>query len=153
MPISCVDLRERFGEEYRITRAEAAESPNDPWMFTIPCQHCKPRGQYITIHPHGGELLAVEVNYYPSIARALARLGLTIHQDGGWNGEMTFLFHVDRFEEVAALVKPKRRKKLTPEQRQQGMERLARFRFRSARDSAGETPIPAEQPTNDPEPA
>ncbi len=56
----CVNLRERFGAEYRITWDEAREGWDEsPWLMQIPC-----RGG-ITIYPHGGNLLAVEVDYHP----------------------------------------------------------------------------------------
>ena len=52
MTPTCIDLRERFGQKYRIGFDEAVETKNDPWMMTI---HCR----WGTIYPHGAELLAL----------------------------------------------------------------------------------------------
>jgi hypothetical protein len=108
---TCLNLREQLGDVYRIgfdpvyDPFHVPKDKLDPWMMTIPCQ----RG---TIFPHGGDVLAVEVSY--ALAKRLAALGLKVHQDG--DREKTFLFTVERFEEVAAIVKPKRRRRLSPEQ-------------------------------------
>jgi hypothetical protein len=72
----CIDLRERFGAEYRITWDEAREGRDEsPWLMQIPC-----RGG-ITIYPFGGTLLAVEVDYHPQLACTLRKMGLGLHQD------------------------------------------------------------------------
>jgi hypothetical protein len=132
-----LDLRALFGDRHRITHDESAEGRHDPWMAQIPCA-----GKGVTIHPHGGDVLAVEVNGRPGVAKALAELGLAVHQDGGRGSDMTFLFPVERFEEVALIVKPRRRRKLTPEQRQACSERLAGYQFQAARHGDLE-PLPA----------
>jgi len=42
-------------------------------------------------------------------ARKVAALpGVRVHQDGGWRGEMTFVFPLGLFEQVAGIVKAKR---------------------------------------------
>ena len=128
MNTACIDLVARFGGEYRISRDPAAEGRTDPWMAQIPCQ----RG---IIYPHGGDMLAVEVDGRPITAGKLAALGLTLHQDG--DREKTFLFPVEGFPEVAAIVLPRKRRRQTPEQRQAAIERLAGFQFRPARQSNG----------------
>jgi hypothetical protein len=103
------DLRQRCGDRYRVSQDAAADSLADPWTLTIPCQ----RG---TIYPFGGALLAVDVDYHPGAARQMAALpGVRVHQDGGWGGEMTFTFPVDLFEAVAAIVRPRRRRRLSRE--------------------------------------
>jgi hypothetical protein len=83
----------------------------------LPCE----RG---TIYPYGGDRLAVEVDYRPLTAKALAGLsGVVLVQDG--DHEKTFVFHVDLFEQVAATVRPRRRQRLSAEQRRACAERLA----------------------------
>jgi hypothetical protein len=68
--ITCINLLERF----RITWDPAYDAKGrhrhnlDPWMMQIPC-----RGG-ITIYPHGGSDLAVEVDYHRPPTRALAAL-------------------------------------------------------------------------------
>jgi hypothetical protein len=135
---TCINLAERFGGRYRITFDPAYDAKGrhrvnrDPWMMQIPCE-----GRGVTIYPHGAERLAVEVNYRPSLARALVSLpGVIIHQDGGRRGgEKTFLFPVDLFDQVAALVKPRRRRVLTDEQRQAAAARLPSYRSTPAAQS------------------
>jgi hypothetical protein len=46
--LDCIDLKDRFGREFRITWDPAAgERSADPWMMTMPCR----KGE---IYPHGG---------------------------------------------------------------------------------------------------
>jgi len=123
----CVNLRDRFGKTYRISFDPAYDPKHvprdklDPWMMQIPCE-CG------VIFPHGDDVLAVEVTY--AMAKRLDALGLRLHQDG--DIERTYLFPVSRFDEVAAIVKPRRRRKLSPEHREKlvaaGTAALARIR-------------------------
>src|SRR5437868_7136193 len=116
-PPLCPDLRELSGETYRISYDPAAETRgerSDPWTMQLPCA-----GRGVTLYPHGPDRLAVEVDRRPGVARALAALpGVTVTQDGGFGGEMTVTFPLERFAAVAAIVRPRRRRKLTPEQRE-----------------------------------
>ncbi len=117
----CIDLAARFGRDYRLGHDEAAATwgeRRDPWMRTLLCQ----RGM---IYPFGGDRLAVEVDHHPGVARAVGAIpGVVLWQDG--DHEKTFLFHVDLFDAVAALVKPRKRRRchLTTEQLRAGGERL-----------------------------
>jgi hypothetical protein len=101
---TCLNLRESF-PQHKITFDPAAEDTRDPWMMQIP-------GQHGTIHPHGGDLLAVEVGRRPATARQLANLGLVLHQDG--DSEKTFLFPAHQFDAVAAIVHPRKKRKVSP---------------------------------------
>jgi hypothetical protein len=88
-------------------------------MMQIPC-----RGG-ITIYPHGGDLLALEVDYHPLLTRRLLAIpGVKLYQNG--DHEKTFLFPAGVFEQVAEVVRPHRRPQLSEDQRQQARERLAR---------------------------
>jgi hypothetical protein len=126
-PLRGVNLLERFGDRFRVTWDPAYDPKHvrekDVWMMQLPCA-----GQGVTIYPHGGNTLAVEVDYRPSICRKLEALGLQLHQDG--DGEKTYLFEMSRFDEVAEIVKPRRRRQchLTPEQLSDASARLAAFR-------------------------
>src|SRR5262249_55415242 len=108
MTPTCLDLRQLFGETYRIGHDPAAvtrSEKNDPWMATIPCR-------LGTIYPHGGDTLAVEIDGHPGVARKVAAIaGVRLHQEG--DREKTYLFQLDLFPQVAALVKPRRRRKLS----------------------------------------
>jgi hypothetical protein len=57
--------------------------------------------------------LAVEVSY--RLAKRLDVLGLILHQAG--DHERTYLFPVERFAEVAAVVLPRKRRRLSEENR------------------------------------
>src|SRR5262249_23812960 len=99
------NLRELYGHRYRISHDQAANDRHDPWMFQIPCG-----GRGVTISPHGEGMLAVECDNRPGVAKRLSALGLRLHQDG--DRERTFLCPLDRFDEVAAVVRPRRRRVL-----------------------------------------
>ena len=132
---TCIDLRERFGEQYRIGFAEAAEGRNDPWMMTIPCR-------WGTIYPHGGEMLALDLDGHPRVAKQVAAItGIVLHQDG--DEEKTFLFPVSLFDQVAALVEPKKVRRLTEEHKAKLLKAGQRFRFKDGSGaSSGERQAP-----------
>jgi hypothetical protein len=58
---------------------------------------------------------------------------VSVEQDGDDGVNATF--HVDRFDEVARIMKPRRRRRLSPEQREACGRRLAKFRFQPARQA------------------
>ena len=109
---TCINLRERFGKQYRISYDEAASAGGeraDPWMMII-------LGRFGTIYPYGRESLAVEIDGHPRIAKQLGAIpGIVLHQDG--DDEKTFVFPVDLLDQVAAIVESKRVKRLTDEQK------------------------------------
>ncbi len=143
---TCINLRERFGKQYRISHDEAASAGGeraDPWMMTIP-------GRFGTVYPHGGESLAVEIDGHPRIAKQVEAIpGIVLHQDG--NYEKTFVFPVDLFDQVAAIVELKRVKRLTDEQRARLVEAGQLYRFQAgAKDGFPECQGP-EKPKGDQE--
>ena|SRR5216683_6429592 len=100
MAPTCINLRERFGQRYRIGFDEAAENKNDPWMMTIPFR-------VGAISPHGAEMLALDLDGHPKVAKQVAKIpGIVLHQDG--DEEKTLLFPVSLFDEVAALIERRR---------------------------------------------
>ncbi|MGA2069170.1 MAG: hypothetical protein ABSG86_29730 [Thermoguttaceae bacterium] len=129
--MDCVNLRERFGRQYRIEYEEsyyaergAGARADDPWLQIIPCR----AGH---IYPWGTSTLAASTNSRGSTARKLAALDFTtVHQDG--SDGMTILFPVEKFPKVAALMHPWRRRQMTEEQRQAAAERLAKYAFTPA---------------------
>jgi hypothetical protein len=123
-----INLMDRYGEKYRISWDPAYDAKGrhrdslDPWSMQVPCE----RG---VIYPWGGDRLAVEVDYRAQTARKVAAIpGVELAQDG--DQEKTFAFHVDLFDQLAALVKPRKRRKchLSPEQLRLGGERLRDLR-------------------------
>ena len=133
----CINLRERFAEKYKTTFDPAYDGRprNDPWMMQILCK-------FGTVYPFEGNKLAVEVDYHPKAAQALASLeGVRCHQDG--DREKTFVFPVDLFDRVAKIVQPRKRRRLSPEQTQA----LAPYAFQSAASQI--TPDQKERPPNE----
>jgi hypothetical protein len=114
---TCVNLLERHGADYRVTFDPAYDSRKvpkrclDPWLMQL-----RGAGRGVTIYPHGGTRLAVEVDNRWKVAQQLAGLsGVELWQDG--DGEKIFLFDVALFDRVAAIVKPRKRRRLTDEQK------------------------------------
>src|SRR5438132_10059903 len=123
MTPTCIDLRDRFGQQYRIGFDDAAKNRNDPWTMTIP-------GRFGTIYPHGRESLAVEVDGHPRIAKQVGAIpGIVLHQDG--DDEKTFVFPVDLFDQVAPIVELKRVKRLTDEQKARLVEAGQVYQFQA----------------------
>src|SRR5260370_34769033 len=109
MTPTCINLRECFGQKYRIGFDDAAGNTNDPWMMTI-------LGRFGIIYRHGGEKLAVEVDGHARIAKKGAAIpAIVVHQDG--DDEKTFVFPVGLLDQLAAIVELKRVKRLTDKQR------------------------------------
>ena len=135
MTPTCINLRECFGQKYRIGFDDAAGNRDDPWMMTIP-------GRFGTIYPQGGENLAVEVDGHSRIAKQVGAIpGIVFHQDG--DDEKTFVFPVDLFDQVAAIVEPRRVKRLTEEQRARLVEAGQVYRFQAgAKDGFPERQAP-----------
>jgi hypothetical protein len=101
----------------------------DPWLQMIPCRHGH-------IYPHGGEYLAASTNHRGSIAKRLAAsIGVRISQDG--DDGINAVFHEMDFDTVAAILKPKRRRRLTPAQIAQRIERLRKYQFSTAGQNVG----------------
>ncbi len=99
-----MNLKARHGQTYRIAREEGADR-HDPAGFVIPCK----RGH---IYAHGRELLGVATNGRGPIVKQLAALsGVRITQDGSDGINATF--GPELFAAVAAVVRPKRKRKLS----------------------------------------
>jgi hypothetical protein len=112
--IDCINLRKRFGKRYRVRHEESwhAEGRRNasPELMILPCK-------YGHFYPWGGRMLAASVDGYPRIAAGLRRLGcVEVVQDGDF-GELTAIFDVDDFGRVAKIMRPRRRRQVTPEQR------------------------------------
>jgi hypothetical protein len=105
--MDCIDLNQ-FGDKYKLSLDPAAKPRNkDPWLITMLCRHGE-------IYPFGGNLLAASTNTRGPVANQLAKLG-RIHQDG--DDGITVVFDVADFDAVAKVMKPKRRRKLSPWER------------------------------------
>jgi hypothetical protein len=146
---TCIDLAEHYGERFRVIheasysadRGDGARA-HDPWTLLIPCE----RGH---IYPHGGELLGASTDTRGPTAKALAGLpGVRVVQDG--SDGINVVFPAAEFETVAAVLKPRRRRILSPEQRDRLIAMGAKHRFAA---TAGAGDAPGDQirvPTPDP---
>jgi hypothetical protein len=127
--MECVNLRSHFGQKYKVGYEEsyyAQYGPNarveDPWLMIIPCQ----RG--VQIYPWDQSTLAVstETETPESWIDALMAIpSIRIHQAG--DDGFTLLFDIEDFEQVAQIVKPRRRRRLSDEQRAAAAERLRSY--------------------------
>ena len=110
----CLNLMDHYGAKYKIGWDECYDPKGrpkeklDPWYMMVLCQ----RG---VIYPWGGDLLAAEVVGRRPTVKRLAALGLKQIQDGD---ESAFVFDVGQFDDVAAIVKPRRRRKVSDAQRE-----------------------------------
>jgi hypothetical protein len=103
-----MNLKARYGDKYRISREEGADR-HDPAGFVIPCK----RGH---IYVHGPELLGVATNGRGPIVKQLSALpGIRITQDGA--DGVNAVFSPEQFAAVAAIVRPKRKRKLSERQK------------------------------------
>jgi hypothetical protein len=148
MGVSCIDLKVRFGDRFRVIHEESYLADHgergracDPWLQLIPCRNGH-------IYPHGA-LLGASTNNRGPTARALAALpGVRVVQDG--DDGINAVFPIAEFEAVAAILKPRRRRMLPPERAAELTERLRRYRFTAADQDAGEghgcDPSPASLP-------
>ena len=126
---TCINLAERFGNRFKID-FDPAYNPKgrrrnnlDPWCMIIPCE----RGH---IFPHGDDVLAIELEKHPGIARRVGKLGCTsLHQEG--DDFACFLFDASDFDLVAAIVKPKRRRRVSEANREAARQRMLKFHQRS----------------------
>jgi len=124
----CIDLKKRFGKRWKVTYEESHSAEfgengrtSDPWLMIVPCRHGH-------LFPWGGDLLAASTDRRGGVARKLRALDCTqIRQDG--DDGLTASFHVDDVKVVAKLMKPRTRRRLSPEHKAKLAAASARYRF------------------------
>jgi hypothetical protein len=79
-------------------------------------------------------MLAAATNTRGPIARRLAALPCIRAVQDGDDG-INLVFHVSDFAKVAAILKPRRKRQLTPEQKADRVARLRKYQFRPASQS------------------
>lgn len=128
MTAECVNLKVRFGDRLKVTYEESyvAERGDhawaeDPWLMVIPCLHGE-------IYPYGDDQLVASTKVAGGIAKMLKALPFTmLHREGSDGADV--IFPVDRFMDVAEIMKPRRRRRMTEEAKQQMVERLRKYQF------------------------
>lgn len=126
--MQCINLKERFGRQYRVEYEESYHAEygpgarvEDPWLMIIPCQ-------YGAICPWGDDNLAACTKAAGRIASRLKALSYTrVVQDG--DDGANIVFPVAHFDEVASIMLPRRRRRLSPEARERLAEAGAKTRF------------------------
>jgi len=115
--MDCINLKLRFGSRFKVRYEESyyAERGNrahgeEPWLMIVHCQ-------YGHICPWGGQTLAACTDNAGRIAKKLERLKFTTMAQDGDDG-VNILFHGDHFEEVAQIMRPRRRRRLSASQRE-----------------------------------
>ena len=128
--MDCIDLKKRFGKLYRVVYEESYQAEhepgawvNEPWLKVILCQ----AGGHI--YPWGGERLAAYRPRGPVAQRLKSLPGVQVWTDG--DDGVTVLFDVEQFDAVAALMQPRRRRQVSPEQREAAARRFAEYRARA----------------------
>jgi hypothetical protein len=136
---TCIDLGARFGTRFRVRREAdgatwyATPEAERTWLLEIRCR-------YGFVYPQGGEILAAAITSR-RIGRQVAALPGILSSRG--DVERVLTFPMDDAEAVLALLKPYRRRHLSPEQRAQSVARLARLRQerRKAQAQSDETGV------------
>ena len=128
MTPTCIDLKREFGDRFKVVYEESYQAERgdhgraeDPWLMVVLCLHGE-------IYPYGDDQLVASTKVAGGIARTLKALPfVTTHKDGSDGADV--LFPVDRFEEIAAIMKPKRRRQVSDAERKRLAEMGAEFRF------------------------
>lgn len=123
MPL--INLKAEYGGRYRVVDdgTDDSDRAERVWCMEI-------RGKYGAIYPHGTDgTLAVRVES-ARVARRFAPLGLQVVQRG--DDEVVFLFAADLIDKMAALIRARRRRQVSPERRAQLAQHLREARERAA---------------------
>lgn len=133
--MDCINLRETFGDCYKIGRDEAYAAEygdgarrDDPWLQQIECRNG-------TICPWGGSKLAACTRALGSVAKDLRKLPFAEIAMDGSDG-VNAVFDVADFDAIAEIMKPRRVRRYSEEQRRKMAERIAKYRFGPARRDA-----------------
>jgi hypothetical protein len=114
---TCIDLRTLYGARYKLRKeADGATWGATPeaervWLLELACK-------YGVVYPQGGEILASTITSR-IMGRRVAALPCIRSSRG--DIERVVTFHVDDADQVLAIMQPRRRRHVSPEER----ERLA----------------------------
>lgn len=124
--MNCVNLKKMFGKRYRVRYeesywAEHGENARveDPWLMVIPCRNGH-------ISPWGGFNLVASTNHLGPVANALKRLPFTTMIREGDDG-CDVLFDIQHVDAVLQVMKPRKRRRLSPEERAKRTKRLHEY--------------------------
>lgn len=118
----CIDLHAAYPKlkhTWDESRVKGAHT-QDPWLMQIPCRHGH-------IYPHGGTLLAASTNRRGHFPKKFSIVpSARILQDG--DDGINVSFEAKDFRKVSAIMKPRRRRVVTPEQAEALNARLQKAR-------------------------
>jgi hypothetical protein len=133
-----IDLKREYGDRYKITTDPSLEPGTSrserAWYYRIPAT-------YGWIGVCGETTLLAHCNAGRVIPKLLAIEGVTPRQVG--DGEVNAAFDVERFDQVARILKAHRRRRMSPEAREAAAARLAGRRKIPASERAHAAPSPA----------
>lgn len=132
---SIVNLNKLFGSKYKIDVDPAFYVPNQnpedkEWLYIIPC---KKGGKDAHIYTHGYKDSPNALGFYGRKRGSSLKIGLlelpymTLHVEG--NDEYIVTFPLDRFDEVAKIVKPLRRRRLSDKAKDRLIHSGRRYQF------------------------
>jgi len=133
--MDCINLKERFGDRFKVDYEESyyaersIRSVEDPWLMILLCQ----RGH---ICPWGGSTLAACTKGAGSAAKRLKALPFVEVAQDGRDGT-NVLFDVRDFDAVAKIMHPRRRRRLSEEQKRQSAKRLRKYQFAKGQEDRG----------------
>lgn len=123
MPVT--NLQEKYGSKYKVVDDGTNDTCRDSRVW---CQEI--RGRHGTIYPYGyNGSLAVRFDSKTKAktnawAKRLKKEGFPVIQRGGW--EIVFKFESAQIDYIADLIKAKKRRHLSPEQKAQAIAALAK---------------------------
>lgn len=132
-----IDLKKEFRDKYKVT----TEEPHESSMISKYYQIIGKRGIVYGWDKENVEMLVQNTH----IATRLIRLK-TFKLKNDYDDGASFIVPLARIYEAFNIIKPKKRRHLSPEQRQKCIERLATMR--SSKKLAYEATSPAEQNQN-----
>ena len=117
--MKCINLHRKFPKLRHTWEPARQKGTSDPWNMLIPCK-------YGDICPFGAKQLMWEKESGVKIANKLVKAGFETRNEG--DTYRSVVFHVDRWKEVAAIVKPRTRRVMTPAQKKAAVARLQKGR-------------------------
>lgn len=136
---TCIDLSTIAAERHwRLGRdpADAAERPgrrlaSDPWYHVIKCQ----RGE---LYPFSAAEIVAEATSNPTFNRLAGLPGVRVHQNADQGGAVRF--PIAMLDQVAEIMRPRRKRQVSDDERARLAEQSRRHGFGSAKHIT-QTPV------------
>jgi hypothetical protein len=133
MGTECLNLRERFGERFKVTMEESFHAERD--RGDVPALQII-QGRRGHVYPWDGTRLAANTSKAGGTAKRLKALPwVEVYTDG--SDGVTVLFPVDRLDEVADLLLLRRRRRVSEQERERLAELSKQHGFQSRKHIVG----------------